>query len=327
MTAERRARRLLHWYPHSWRERYGEEFSALLVDSINADGLTLHGAFDIARAGCVARWRAGGLARESSANAAPGAELAWVLGATGVFLFLANGVWSQLEVDWQWGRPWDVATMVGFAVMTISLGTLVLAIIGLCCAAVVGGLRAGAPSVRRLVVPVGVAAAGWVVFVAGAVHFAARWPGTGAHPWSLQGVIPGGVGAFSWSATLSLTTYWFHPNQLAAFPTSEVLWMAISPLAVLAAIGGSAAAVTRLRVHSSKTSFESGFSGALGLSMVTFAAGAAIWLADGATGQPHLMFHKGLINVLELLALSVAVLVVRRASLSVTAPNDALGTS
>jgi len=33
-TAERRARRLLRWYPRSWRETHDEEFVALLEDSI-----------------------------------------------------------------------------------------------------------------------------------------------------------------------------------------------------------------------------------------------------------------------------------------------------
>jgi hypothetical protein len=32
--AERRARRLLRWYPKEWRLRYGEEFTQLLTDDI-----------------------------------------------------------------------------------------------------------------------------------------------------------------------------------------------------------------------------------------------------------------------------------------------------
>lgn len=53
MPDDRLARRLLHIYPRTWRDRYGDEFLALVADT----GLTWRGAVDIAAAALVQRSR------------------------------------------------------------------------------------------------------------------------------------------------------------------------------------------------------------------------------------------------------------------------------
>ena len=50
--------------------------------------------------------------------------------------------------------------------------------------------------------------------------------------------MPAGVAAFSWAATLSVSSYWAHPAALAAFPAGEIAWMAVSPLALVTAVAG-----------------------------------------------------------------------------------------
>jgi hypothetical protein len=53
--AERRARRLLRWYPKAWRDRYGEEFTQLLVDDIRERPRSWHRTLDVARSGLAAQ--------------------------------------------------------------------------------------------------------------------------------------------------------------------------------------------------------------------------------------------------------------------------------
>jgi hypothetical protein len=57
--ADRRARRLLRWYPRSWRLRYGEEFTQLLIDDISERPRCWRRTLDVARSGVTARreWR------------------------------------------------------------------------------------------------------------------------------------------------------------------------------------------------------------------------------------------------------------------------------
>lgn len=53
--ADRRARRLLHWYPSRWRARYGDEFTQLLIDDITARPRSWRRTLDVARSGLAAR--------------------------------------------------------------------------------------------------------------------------------------------------------------------------------------------------------------------------------------------------------------------------------
>jgi hypothetical protein len=53
--ADRRARRLLRWYPKAWRLRYGEEFKQLLIADIGERPQSWRRTFDVARRGLAAR--------------------------------------------------------------------------------------------------------------------------------------------------------------------------------------------------------------------------------------------------------------------------------
>jgi hypothetical protein len=327
VTAHRRAARLVRWYPTAWRDRYGDEFVALLVDDIGERSISARRALDVARAGCVAHWRCGGLARDSVPQTAQTRAVAWVLGASGVFLFFANALWSQLMVDWQWGRPWSVLTEIGIAVMTVALAAVTALAVGLAVLAFVRAMRTGSVAVRRLVVPTAVCVVGLVVLLVGAAHFSPGWPGTSGHPWSLRGMVPGGVGAFSWAATLSVTSYWFHLHELGAFPTAELAWMIVSPLAVIAVIGGGATAVARLGSPMPRTRAESRLVRTIGWSMVSFGAGAALWLGDDAPFQPHYMFHKGFIDIVDVVIVAATVLIARRARAALSSNTAAPDTA
>lgn len=53
--ADRRARRLVRWYPKQWRARYGEEFTQLLIDDIGERPRSWRRTLDVARGGLAAQ--------------------------------------------------------------------------------------------------------------------------------------------------------------------------------------------------------------------------------------------------------------------------------
>lgn len=53
--ADRRAHRLLRWYPKAWRNRYGDEFTQLLIDDIDDRPRSWRRTLDVARSGLTAR--------------------------------------------------------------------------------------------------------------------------------------------------------------------------------------------------------------------------------------------------------------------------------
>lgn len=313
MSAARRAARLVRWYPATWRAQYGEEFTSLLVDDIVERPLSLRRSLDVARAGCCARWRSGGLAGDSPSPSSQARSVAWVLGAAGVFLFFANALWSQLIVDWQWSPPWSSITECAIVIMTIALTALTAGVVALAVIAIARGLRAGVSNTRRLALPGFVTTLGFVVLMGGAARFSPGWPGTDGHSWSLRGVVPAGVGAFSWSATLSVTSYWVHLHELVAFPKAELVWMIVSPLAVIATIGGGVIATSRLGGPLRRTRLESRLVRIIGATMSAFAVGAFLWLADDAPRQPHYMFHKGVIDLVDVIVMAATVAIAWRA--------------
>ncbi len=51
--ADAAARKLLRWYPRAWRERYGEEFLAMVEDSLAGGRPTWRLRLGVARAACA----------------------------------------------------------------------------------------------------------------------------------------------------------------------------------------------------------------------------------------------------------------------------------
>jgi hypothetical protein len=149
---------------------------------------------------------------------------------------------------------------------------------------------------KRLAAPLLFTAAGAAVMFVGARHFGNGWPGTGGHAWARQGLVPGGVAAFCWAATLSVSAYWAHPAALAAFPAAELAWMAIRR-------AGLPASVLRYEIR-------------LGVAacaiMVVFLSGCCAWLVDGGPG-PRNLFHAGAIDIVAAAVMAVAFAVAQQA--------------
>ena len=324
-----RAARLLRWYPRAWRSRYGAEFAELLMADIEERPRSRSRTADVIRGGIVARLGQAGLcgagvwgdppepgpradARRSPA-ARTGASLASLGCCAAVFAAVGGAMWSQLTTGWQWSPPGTAGVTV--AMLAMSAAMAVLAVLALLAVLPVAWrVAAGrAPGVRG---PSALFLAGLAVLVIGGRHFGNGWPGAGGHPWPHQGLVPGGVAAFSWASTLSVSSFWAHPAALAAFPAPELAWMALSPLAVAGAVTGAAAVVRRAGQSPAVLSprvlrFETWLGRAACAAMALFLAGACAWVLTRAPGA---MFRPGLIDVVGLVVLALALAVARQAA-------------
>ena len=138
---------------------------------------------------------------------------------------------------------------------------------------------------------------GWRgIFVLGSRHFANGWPGTGGHPWAHQGLVPGGVAAFAWAATLFVTAYWAHPASLLSFPGPELAWMVVSPIALMCFGIGAVRLVREIELSPRLLRFEARLAQLGGMVMVMFLIGASLWVVDGGPG-PRNLFHVGAIDI------------------------------
>jgi hypothetical protein len=310
----RRAARLLRWYPRAWRARYGDEFTELLIAEFAERPRSWWRAMDVARGGLLARLTGAGLTRhELEPLQQIRAGLATAACSLAAFLAFGVAMWAQLTVGWQWAPPSAAATRVGMVAM--SAAALLLAVLALLAApplvvAAVRGIASG--RARLLCGPLLLAVAGAAVLAVGSHHFENAWPGTGGHSWAQQGLVPGGVAAFSWAATLSVSSYWAHPGALAAFPAAEIAWMVVSPLALIALAAGAAGTMRRLDWSPRLLRYEAWLVGAAAACMTVFLAGGCCWvLAEGS--RPGL-FHAGAIDVASLAVMMLALSAARRAT-------------
>jgi hypothetical protein len=315
-AAQRRAARLLCWYPATWRARYGAEFTELLLAEFADRPRSWRRAADVARGGLLARLTCASLTSHQREPAgqiqASLATMGWALAAFGIF---GVAMLTQLATGRQWGTPHAATTAAGVVVMT-GAG----AAIGLL--AVLAGLPVGWLTAvtlirdpgRRLAWPAGLLLAGTVTLAAGAHHFQNSWPGTGgtAGP---HGPLPAGLAAFGWAATLSVSSYWAHPVALLHFPGLELTWMALSPAAVACLVAGAAGIARRLPMSAGLLAYLSRLATAGTLVTCCFLAGAACWIFGQGSG-PAGLFHAGALDVAGLAVMTGALAVTIRAASS-----------
>jgi hypothetical protein len=309
--AARRAARLLRWYPAAWRARYGEEFTELLIADIAERPHSAARTLDVARGGIVARLAAVGLAglpvRAAAAQSARDRQVRASLVSLGcaaaVFLGFGAALWSQLTIGWQWAAPAS-GTATAATVVTSAAMLAFLTLGG--AAALPAAFAVAVQAVRRpraaLTVPAAVLVAAATVLFVGGRHFGNGWPGTGGH----RGLVPGGLAAFEWATSLSVSAYWAHPTALAAFPAAELAWMAMSPLALACAVAAAATLVRRAEFSPRLLALEARLGTAACVVMAVFLAGCSCWVA---TGGQRSLFHAGLIDVagVAMMALSLGI--------------------
>jgi hypothetical protein len=270
-------------------------------------------ALDVARSGVAARLGFGGVVHTLPSRERARALLAVLVCAGAAFVLLGSAVWAQLAIGWQWSRPSTPTTSAAIVAMSCVLAVFVaLAALGV--APVLWTVVARLASGRgpNLAGPFALCLAGTVIAVLGARHFAAGWPGTGGHPWASQHLLPGHVAALAWAGTLSVTSYWAHPGALLHFPADELLWMAASPVALLAAVLGGARMIRRVELSPRVLCFELALARVACVAMIVFVAATCLWIAAGGTG-PRNLFHVGAIDFAAVAAMLVALLAARRA--------------
>ena len=250
---EQRARRLLRCYPRSWRTRYGAEFAELLIAEMAEEPRSWRRTLDVVRSGLLARCTVAGLtghelppADQFRVSLATLCCAVAVSGALGVFML------AQLATGWQW----TVTRSPGTAI-----GTLIMAARGGRARADRVSRRPSRPAGTRWSRPYAAVTSGsrWpsrvalvcaIVLVLATRHFQNGWPGTGGTG-AEHGLVPGGLAAFGWASTLSVSAYWVHPALLGRFPLAELAWMVLSPLAGIGLVGGACAAPRRLELPGS----------------------------------------------------------------------------
>jgi hypothetical protein len=306
-SLERRAERLVRFYPRQWRARYGDEFTQLLVDELADRHRSICRELNILVHGIWTRLSYSGLVGTVlEPRLRMRAKFVALAGVLAVFLILAAGVWSQLTVGWQWSAPANDPTRLGISIMSgalFGLGILMAVL-----AASVAGLflvrlrPRGGPKLWCLAIVFALAAATlWF----GSDHFAAHWPGTGGHLWSGRGLVPAWLARVVWAATLWITSYWAHPAQLAAFPVSLVVWMLVSPFAWLVLICSSVRGLRQITLPKAGQRCAAVASAVAVALMTMFLSGAGLWMSSGRSG-PRNLFAAGTIDLVILASLSAA---------------------
>ena len=306
--------RLLRWYPRDWRARYGEEFAELLMADMAEQPRSWRRNSDVARSGLVARLAhvgLGGRALDPSEQVRAGlATFAWALAA---FVTFGASLWSQLTIGWQWSEPDTTTTSSAMVVMTAAVALLcilsVLAVVPFAWHVVGCATRRRAEGLVR---PSLLFVAGVSVLFVGARHFGNGWPGTGGHPWSHQGLVPGGVAAFTWASTLSISAYWAHPGSLLAFPAAEIAWMVVSPVAIGCLLVGAAKTLRRLELTPLLLRYEATLGRIATGGMILFLAGATSWVVQGGAG-PKNLFRTGAIDAAALVVMVITLILAAKA--------------
>jgi hypothetical protein len=125
----RRAYRLLSWYPHAWRQRYGAEFVDLMEQEFAENPHNLRRSSNIVLKGTVARLRELGLVAaplNSGDQSRP--IIATVFAVAAVYLALALNFWSVAMLDWNgdWRDPASTAVTIWTGAVTVFAGIVVV---------------------------------------------------------------------------------------------------------------------------------------------------------------------------------------------------------
>jgi hypothetical protein len=305
---ERLAVRLLAAYPPGWRERYGEEFVRLLLDQLDERAPTPAGVANVVghgmwtrlgELGAVGDWALPDRRRRT-------ARLLLLI-AGSLSALCAAAMWAQLAVGWQWSAPASAPTRVGMQAMTVGLlgvGVSVLLASIPVLAAVFRALvrRRPCPHGRVLLVVLAVVGLGF-----GGAHVAAAWPGTGGQPWPGRTLAPAWPARMAWALTLSLSSYWAHPGELARLGDRLMVWMVVSPCLIAVMVWNGCRVLSWIRLAPRALRFIRAAARIGVLSVAVFLIGALCWAADGSSG-PHGLFVAGAIDTGLLVATTAGLL-------------------
>jgi hypothetical protein len=268
---------MLRWYPRVWRDRYGDEYVALLLDDLADRPRSWRRDLDVLRAGVAAR----------SVSVAPVC-----------FAACALSIWTQLADGWLTAAPNSGAVALSLVGLSVWLAGMLAAsaFLGLRLAVrLVRAIRSGhAQPVRK---PLLTLASSSAVLLIGVGIVAGESPGArGArHDGALAQ-----VAAFGWAATQSISTFWLHPHRLLTLPAADIAWMVICPIAVAAAVSAlmTLARLTAERLRSDRFSVQHA-------AFLACLASAAVWVV-GSQHAANPAFRAGTLDLFLVAVMAIA---------------------
>lgn len=274
---------LLRVYPKRWRDRYGEEFAALLADDIAERPRCLRRDLDVVRSGLTAR-----LTTDAT-----------TLAALLVFLAGATSIWTQLVSGTQNAKPDTTAVTLGLVTLSLcGLAVATIAVVGTVTLATAVLRTARDGGGRKLLRPAATTLAGAVTL------------GLGAQQISSHAQTAAPAARWTWAVTESISTYWIHPDRLLALPTSELAWMLASPLAAVACWRGLAGLAT----HTGLTAAWQRIARRLIAVVLTPAlVTAATWVV-GSQHDPNASLRAGTLDLALIVAMTAAVVAIDAAT-------------
>jgi hypothetical protein len=129
---ERRAKRLLRWYPPTWRERYGEEFVDHLEQEFVDRPVSLGRTINIACKGLVARASDMGLSNEGvSSEGLTRAALGTSFALIALMIVIMLDFWWRATLAWSGRRyhPMPVSATTG--ILTVAVGLLLAVLVAI----------------------------------------------------------------------------------------------------------------------------------------------------------------------------------------------------
>ena len=302
---EKHVQRLLRWYPRVWRERYGEEFTALLAEDLADVPRSLRRDLDVMRAGLCARLAACGLAR-GPVRSHSSATAVVAVAAVG-FVASALSIWTQLADGRLTATPGTSAATVSLVGLTGWLCGLLIVAAALGAKLAVDVVRTvragGAGPVPRPLLSLVICAG---VLAAGVGLMGSRWPGLrAAHH---DGLLAHAA-LIGWAATDSISTFWLHPSRLLTLPVGELTWMVLCPVAIV----GCASSVVRLvRVTRRSSPRPSRLSSVAGIAAVPGLVAAAAWVLSSQHAV-NANYRAGTLDLVLIAGMGLGAWVVPRA--------------
>ena len=253
---------LLRWYPAAWRQRYGEEFAALMEDSLQGQPPTPRFRLSIVRAGLRERGHEAGLLGHGTTEdeRVRGGSLLVLCAWSAVLV--AGGMFANTADNFKKAVPASSRSLATFAYGAVVVLAIVGALVVLTGALValpaflrflrLGGWSSIRRPVRRAVGMTVVSAVALVGLSTAAHHLTTAQRTGGSWIYSLAFVVTGIVG----SVTLALWTV------------------------------AGVAAIRRCELSRAVLRSEAVLAGALGAVMALLTAAAAVWWAAVASAAP-----------------------------------------
>jgi len=258
--AERTCRRLLRLYPADWRARYGEELTALVVET-SCGGVPWRVRADVSLAAARERLRSAGL----SGDAPPGERVRGgallALCAWALFVVAGAGVQKLSE-------HWQAATPAGSRGVPSAAFTALVAGAAVGTALVLAGIAAATPSLVRLV-----RGGGWPLVRRKVVVAAALTALAAAAT----------VGIVVWARHLDAAR---RDGRDAAYAGAVAAWALLLVCSLAAWTAAAVATARRLELSPRTLRLEALLAAGVAAAMAAMTAATAVWWAALATSAP-----------------------------------------